>query len=299
MTAVLLIGYNRPENVIQRVKEISLNFPRHLYISIDGTNDVATRMQMVESVERAISKYSTTYETTIMWNEKNMGLSNHLNFAIDKVLEIERNIIVIEDDIRIPTNLVKNLDFALNHFKDFPNFGVAGGFSGIPLAGNMRINYWRRSTAFSAWGWAVGRETWSKFQLKLPNGNFDLHFQDSQSWNALPINQRIIWKKRFEKVRENPRKTWDFQMQYATFKYDLFHVLPLFRLCENIGFDDPRSTNTKSPRPKWMQPDVVSNTVIQKELPRKVSTLLERYVDPYTISGTIKTPKILSSQFRK
>ena len=49
----------------------------------------------------------------------------------------------------------------------------------------------------------------------------------------------------------NPSLTWDFQMQFTSFVNNLYHLLPKYRLCDNVGFDDLRATNTKNRRPNW------------------------------------------------
>ena len=94
--------------------------------------------------------------------------------------------------------------------------------------------------------------------------------------------------RRFEKVAKNPMFTWDYQMQFMSFKYDLDHILPVFRISDNEGFDDERSTNTKSLRPRWMGKVVkVSDNLIVRSVPATLNKLFER-VDSVTIAGDSK-----------
>jgi hypothetical protein len=53
------------------------------------------------------------------------------------------------------------------------------------------------------------------------------------------------------KVAIDPNKTWDFQMQFMSFRYNLPNLSPIYRAVDNVGFADNRSTNTKSRKPKY------------------------------------------------
>jgi hypothetical protein len=291
VSAVLLIGFNRPGNIIERVREISQNSPKHLYISIDKCEDRAIYNEMQVAVNDAIEHYHDSAKVTVIWQPSRLGLARHVKSAIDESLESEKEIIVVEDDVKISTNFVRDMSGAFDTFGNKNDFGTVGGFSGIPFSQSWKQNYWRRTLVFSAWGWMIGQNTWSKYQPQIPPGDIKDQFGDSASWASLSSTQKATWLNRFEKVRSNPSLTWDYQMQYMTFKFDLFHVLPLFRICENLGFGDSRSTNTKNPKPKWMQTEHISEGEFKGELPPFVASVISRRIDSYTISG--------DSRFRK
>jgi len=295
VSAVLLLGFNRPENIIQRVSEISENSPKHLYISIDKCADEATSREMHLAVDRAIENYHDTANVTVIWQSSNLGLANHVKLAIDKSLESEEKIIVIEDDIKISRNFVRDMSLSFDSFGEKDNFGTVGGFSGIPFSKNLNRNYWRKTSAFSAWGWMIGQNAWSKYLPQIPSGNLKDKLNNSVSWASLSSTQKATWLNRFEKVRSNPSLTWDYQMQYMTFKFDLFHMLPLFRICENVGFGDSRSTNTKNPKPNWMQSEIVSEGVFKGEIPSRAARVISKHIDSYTISGDSMLRKSVNS----
>ena len=294
MFAILLIGYNRPENILHRVAEISLNKPTKLYISIDKSPEENVSREMSMAVERAAS-LSNISDQIIVWNQKkNLGLAQHIKTAIDKSLELEERIIVLEDDIRIKDSFAAQLSSGYELLHGTGDFATIGAFSGVPIIGNHTKNFWRGTNYFSAWGWMIGRDIWSKYQINLPAGDMQNHLKNSDSWNGLSSTQKETWLIRFEKVRNNHQLTWDYQMQYMTFKYDLKHYLPLFRICENVGFADPRSTNTRNSQPKWMQSSLIySREFSAKPLPRRTE-LFFRKVDSFTISGDSKLRKIVN-----
>ena len=67
----------------------------------------------------------------------------------------------------------------------------------------------------------------------------------------MSAQERLIWKRRFGKVIQNPMSTWDFQMQFMSFKFDKLHYLPYFRIIDNEGFNDVRGTNITGRIPNW------------------------------------------------
>lgn len=285
MTAVLLVGYNRPENLLQRITELSRNRPEKLYISIDGSDNSVIRTGISESIETGAKLYFDPKTLNVNIMPRNLGLSSHIDTAVSKILETEENVLVLEDDIRITETLVSQLSSGFREFSKSPNFGTIGGFSGVPIYSEAKRNYWRQTPAFSAWGWMIGRHSWSKYSLQIPKGDLEEQLKKSKSWHSLSKTQKNTWLHRFGKVQANPSLTWDYQMQFMCFKYDHFNVLPLFRICENVGFADSRSTNTKNAKPVWMQDHVLFQGEFNKSLSPFPSKILSKHVDSFTISG--------------
>lgn len=285
MTAVLLLGYSRPESIVQRIKEIASNDPSHLYVSIDKSESPETRKSVRQAVENALNQYPHPTAVSLTFQESRLGLSSHITTALTSALENEVEVAILEDDIKIGPTYLSQLAKGYEKYSDNRNFGTIGGFSGFPIARTNANNYWRTTKYFSAWGWMTSGSTWEKYQLNLPPGDFNTHLSGSESWMTLSERQKKTWIHRFEKVRNNPRLTWDFQMQYLSFKFDLFNVLPVFRICENVGFGDSRSTNTKEAKPKWMQSGTLCTSQIRGEVPKVASNFLSSHIDSFTISG--------------
>jgi len=266
-----------------------------LYISLDKCHDQSVSKAMQHAVEQAAKAYSEPSKITFIQQKKNLGISNHIRLAIDKAFESENKLVILEDDIRIGPKFLSQLEFRYATTKEDKNVGTIGGFSGVPILVNSMRNYWRKSNYFSAWGWMTGIETWTKYLPLIPDGDIEKQLKNSNSWNQLSSVQRKTWVGRFEKVRKFPRLTWDYQMQYTTFKFDLVHALPLFRICENEGFADSRSTNTRNPRPKWMQSEIICESDFSHEVLPWPSQLVLDQVDAFTISGDSRLRKRINN----
>lgn len=287
--AVLLLGFRRPEFIQQRLSEIGKTPSLDVIVSIDG--GISQRdMEIYSEMEINLDKEYFRF----IYHDSNLGLVPHIITSITKTLETYMNVIVIEDDVKISANFLSTIAENLASSND-PRIATWGGFSPIrPWKKLENFNRWRQTPYFSAWGWGISRSAWQMYSSKLPSDDFENQLSESASWSKLSEYQKRVWKSRFRKVYKNPTFTWDYQMQYITFKYDLIHVLPVFRLVDNQGFEDLRSTNTKSNRPKWMGNHTIAElTPIPKFVPTHASKVFI-YLDSFTFAGDSKLLKLLT-----
>lgn len=250
---VLLIGFNRPEYFKLRLKEILSWNPPHLYITIDGPRTDEDKIEL-DIIYREISNIPDSQQFTVWVLEKNLGLSFHITEAVSKVLTKETNLIIIEDDIEMYYNCYLSLSSVLNN-ELINNFSIVSGFSSIPsppkVINFLFPNLFRAGIYTGLWGWGVRRDKWQLYKLEIMSDEFRENLDNSKLWRNLSSRQKNIWLNRFSKVSKNPKLTWDYQMQYLVFKYDLPVLSPIFRSCDNVGFNSPLSTNTKGKRPRY------------------------------------------------
>ena len=288
VSTILLIGFNRPELLKRRISEIAKNRPKNLHISIDGCSDKSLTKRIQSAVEESVEKYIIDSKVQIKYQGTNLGLSKHITCAVTKVLEEEDSVLVLEDDIRIGPNFLQNIIQAWKNNPNPSSIGTIGGFSSLPSNLPIRGNFWRQTKYFSAWGWSISSKNWEKYNRHLPQVNIEKQLTDSPAWLSLSDYQRDTWLNRFRKVINNPDFTWDYQFQYMTFKENFVNLLPLKRICENEGFHDSRSSNTKSPRPLWMGKTGINESAFAENLNPHISSLIEDYIDSFTISGDSK-----------
>lgn len=249
-TALLLIGFNRVEFIEMRLSEIARNADVPIFLSIDGGISRENRVRF----ERVVEKFridNNSRDLKVNFNEQNLGLAIHITESISRVLMNFEYCIVLEDDVSISDNFVSSLLNFRNHLNE--KVLTVGGFSGHPtIFARVLKNKMRTTPYFSAWGWMTSRKGWSEYNLNLSVLNFRDYLIRARSWQKLSVGQQRIWLRRFQKVAIPKPTTWDFQMQFASFCLDAIHLVPTFRICDNIGFQDSRSMNNKNRRPRWM-----------------------------------------------
>ncbi len=250
---VLLVGFNRPDFLMDRLKEILSWDPPHIYISIDGPKRDGDQ-ESSKIISQYLNKFKTNENMTIWIHKKNQGISYNATEAIGRVFIKEKNIIVVEDDIKMSKNIYKGISNILLD-SQIKKIGIVGGFGAIPSPSNMVFkkfpNRWRTTRYCSLWGWGVRKEIWDLYEVDLSRVDLDKSLSSSRIWNKLSKKQQKIWMSRFHRVQKYPHFTWDTQLQFMCFKYEFKNILPLYRSLDNLGFGDEKSTNTKLPKPKW------------------------------------------------
>jgi hypothetical protein len=245
---ILIIGYNRLDLLKQILTEIQHWDTARIYISIDGPINEAGDV-INQQIRSFLETYSHSKKVTVWFNKENLGNSKNLVHSITRVFEIEETCIVIEDDIQIYYNAYEGIDNVLRN-TDVKNLGIVGGFSALPappkILQYLFPNKFRPCIRVNIWGWGVRKSTWNLYERDLSSCNVQSILNKSKSWLSLSYKQQQIWSGRFAKLSANPDLTWDTQVQFMVFRYDLINFLPRFRALDNVGFSDLRSTNNKS-----------------------------------------------------
>ena len=264
---VLLIGFNRPEFIRARVKELSRMPIEKLYISLDGgSHENYYEMREVLNWSKHILRDIEFLQ--IYKHEKNLGIVTHITSTITKLLKKHSHLIIVEDDVVLANNFYVNMVRGFNYQIETKKKGIVGGFSATNLSNFKSIeNKWRESKYSVIWGWGCSAEIWSDYNSRLDEKKLEKELERSKTWANLSTFQQQVWKGRFHKTIINPNFTWDIQLQYLSFTHDFINLYPISTLTRNTGYSDQRSTNTKNTRPNWMtitEPDsrVVSNKKI-------------------------------------
>ena len=107
-TALLLIGYNRPELLLKRLTEIAEMEVRHVYIAIDGGKEShTTNMRRSLNEARSLLLDKTTLQ--IIHQKHNLGMSKHITKSISYAFKSHNSLIVVEDDIELNKYFFKNI----------------------------------------------------------------------------------------------------------------------------------------------------------------------------------------------
>jgi len=282
---VLLIGYNRPDLIQKRLNEIAILNVDRIHVSVDGST-----MENNQEHERLLQEFrgrlpsKVDYSYTI--HKSNLGLTPHVTRAISEFLEKSQHAIILEDDISFNEVTLTSLIFGLQELERLNRKGTVGAFSPFRLPERVaRHNRFVESKYFLCWGWAVSRETWYVYESNLKFDDIEALLATSETWLSLNEKQRKIWTSRFEKVSRDPQFTWDFQMQFATFRNDMIHLLPLGSLAINEGFSDPRATHTSNAKPRWMRNRDLSTYQITDSTNSRILTRAYNLILGLTVVG--------------
>jgi hypothetical protein len=283
--ALILVGYNRPDLIEARLNEISKLPILKLYINIDFSSK-----EMTEKMENIISdfveKHGRNIKIKSVFQNKNLGLNDHIIFSINNCLAKNENFILVEDDIKLSSNFYLNMVNGFNLQSRSQELGYIGAFSPLNLKTfPIKKNYWRKTIYFSCWGWGTNKNTWRLYKENLGLVEINKELSKSKSWESLNRWQKYLWLHRFRKIQMNPKMTWDIQFQYMSFVNDFYNIVPVNRIIDNEGYSDTRASHTIENKPFWFKNGFADYQIESKVLPESFSKLFNRIVDSNTVAG--------------
>jgi len=289
---LVLVGYNRPELIEKRLKEISSMPISKLYINIDfESNEMTQIMQSI--INDFEKKHKNNFITEANIQNENLGLNDHIFFSINKCLDENENFILIEDDIKLSPNFYQNMLNGFNLQSNRQKLGYIGGFSALNLNNFLfKKNYWRKTIYFSCWGWGTNKNTWNLYKEKLDFIDINQEMKNSKTWSSLNKWQRYLWLHRFQKMQMHPKSTWDIQFQYISFLHDFYNLVPVNRFVDNEGYSDIRASHTIERKPFWFKNGFKSVQIQKKEIPEIISRTINKLIDSNTVAGDGRLTKM-------
>lgn len=239
-TPVLLLVFNRPEktrfvfNVIRNVR------PQKLYVAIDAPRENrADDIENCNQVKSIVENVDWQCETHYLYQEKNLGCSKSGVTAWDWVFKTEDRVIFVEDDGLATPDAFFFIQEMLEKYRDDKRIAYVGSV-------NYGLSYGANSYFFSrcpAATYFMG--TWKRV--------FDLYEYNLESYeetkkdklfrkhfltNIEYIVRNQIYKSYVHSVKVGKRQnTYDVQMSYLSYKYDMYSIHPNVNLVSNIGLD--------------------------------------------------------------
>lgn len=295
-TAILVVGFNRPDLLERLLRHLQEGELKNIVVSIDSDFSGKHNEQILNLQQYKFPKLDWRFR------KKNLGVGLHVPFAVTEVLTEYSNCIVLEDDVFASIACLVSLTEKLE--EGLPEKCMTVGlFGGIPYNPLLKYvlgpNRWRKTEYFSAWAWGVTATSWKKYEHLLIASELEKNLTNSKIWPAKTADSKNRWLSRFQKVCHSPNFTWDFQMQYSTYKNDSYHLLPIYRSADNLGFGDIRSTNTKSTKPNWYVGKTIGRSVTNGDISNNLIQTLCENIDRLTWAGDSDTRSSIGLVMRR
>jgi hypothetical protein len=294
---ILLIGYNRPDFFQDRLNELRVLPIRKLYISIDSISN-----EISPEISKLVNEFvgsEPNFQVWVNFESQNQGLTRHITSAISRVLEVEEAVIVVEDDISLSIQSYNAFNAGHLISKSMRLTGVVSGFSPLVQPVWFQKNIWRRTPYFAVWGWVATQQNWSNYTFDITKIDISKELENSRSWRKLSSFQKSVWLSRFNRAQRDPLLTWDIQMQYFSFQHDYVNLVPLFRVVENLGFNDSRAVHTKFKKPRWFRTSDPRNAITPANKMKKSVDNVGYVIDSITLAGDSRMLHIWTHKIRK
>ena len=281
------MGFNRPNFIRDRLIELESLKMKDLsiYLSVDGPRDGIPKDILAIDEIKTIYRESSIARAVQPWfSPVNRGCDGHIFNSIDRVLQENDCLLVIEDDVSIsPIAIVDMLSQAaicLERGMINPIVAVSGFARKFVLTRNR----WRLSKYFCAWGFVLNKEFWQihKATLKLQDPVvLEELFSNSHTWHSMSKRKRSIWAERI------CRSNYDYLIQRTLFLKGLHTIAPIFRISDNLGHGSTGAVHTRFKTPFFLRFLVFGkNTIFRNEIVsgKKINWLLA-WLDSQTWAG--------------
>lgn len=233
---VLMIGFNRPDNIKKVFEKVRDAQPCKLYIAIDGARkDKDGESDIVEATKKVVESIDWECEVHRKYNEENLGAEVTISSALRWICENEEYFIMLEDDIVAPISFFRFMEEMLIKYKDNENIKLVSGNNFTPLPTPNGEDYFFSEYGHT-WGWGSWRRVWHDFDLniKIPKEHCTLEFCRTLANSE----EQAKWlKTHYTYLRKQGvgNCTWDYISSYKCKVKRMLSIVPRVNLATNIG----------------------------------------------------------------
>ena len=233
--AVLVITYSRPDGLSYLLETLISAEIRDIYIAIDGPRNYRDIVNQ-EKIDLEISRYSLDSKIRIhvLKRVQNLGVAGGVLNAIDWFFSQEKMGLILEDDLRISSDLLRFSDQSLEKYKDNPEVWMISGTQLFPNPKDTKHVIW--SSYPMIWGWAGWAKKWEVMRESLLR-------KKEIGIRHLANRRHLFWGVGSNRALSGKVDTWDTPLAFEFWKQGKFCLISPVNLVSNTG-DDEVSTNT-------------------------------------------------------
>ena len=245
-SAVLLIGFNRPDTMQQVFDAVRLAKPDKLYFAVDGPRREKNEEDKVQAVRDIIRQVDWPCDVHTLFREENVGCGFGPAGAIAWAFENEDRLIVLEDDCVPSQSFFRFCNEMLERYMDDERISIVSGRSHWH-GSNFFDKYDYLFTRYAhTWGWATWKRVWTHFDIYMKDvpeflsegGALNIHPDRRVAERA-----NASLRNKYEHIAEEVTHSWDSQWAYTRLKYGL-GIVPSHNLIHNVGDVGTHSNST-------------------------------------------------------
>ncbi len=233
---ILLIGFNRPDNIEKVFERIRAAKPTKLYVAIDGARENKEGEDfLVNQVKFIVKSVDWDCEVQYRFNDSNLGAEVTISSAIKWVFEKEECAIILEDDIVVPFSFFEFMQEMLVKYIDVDIISSVSGSNFTPMGSPNGEDYFFCRYGHS-WGWGTWRRVWYDFDLNMEIKKEHCTLDFTKTFTN-SIAEAKYYQRLFSSLRKNGigNNTWDFMGLYKHRVKGMLSVVPRVNLATNIG----------------------------------------------------------------
>ena len=236
---VLLIGFNRPDLLVQVIERLRTAQPRRVYIAIDGPRSGhPDDPWKVQACRDAALTIDWTSDLHLLFHEENLGCGRAVSAALAWFFSCEERGVIIEDDILPAPSFLEFCSTLLDRYAQNPQVGSISGCNLVPdYAMSTPETQYRFSQITHVWGWATWRRAWEHYRFDLSDWRAQLSTETLWRCTGGSLTGTLHWGAAFDAVRRGLIDTWDIQWVFSSMCAGQLTATTNVNLASNQGFE--------------------------------------------------------------
>lgn len=255
---VLIIAFQRPENLKEIVERCIANGVRHIYISVDGPpKNSQIKIRNHNSIKSFLLdlRSNLSIQVSMRFSAHNVGCSANVLNSIDWFFSNEEFGAILEDDCIPEDSFFLFARSSLTILSENNEVKIAGGSQFYPGAERENAD-WMIGKYPIIWGWVTTRDNWVQLSslMKIAIN------QNSHRLDFLSASEDLFWAAGLRRASLGFTDAWDAVLAYVFHKKNFKCLLPAVSLIRNVGNDDYAVHNMKDNKQIQMRTGIFINS---------------------------------------
>jgi hypothetical protein len=273
-TPVLILAYNRPDQIRGLVDSLRVHKPKKIMVGIDGPKDKPGDRDAVAEVNSEIEKIDWTDDIEMLNRQSNIGIRFAVPEAVSWAINKHGQVIVLEDDIRPGPEFFDFMKYALAEFRHSETVGHISGYNLVPKKFLTKPNDRIRASIYpESYAWATWARAWDKYDDSLEwavsQSNSDLAKRVG-SWAG-----SAVWSMNFKDAKSGAISTWAYRWVSSLWKNELVSLGPNRNMANYAG--NASGTHTRF-APNWIEPLVESIGLLRNDNNVAIDVIADHWV---------------------
>lgn len=233
---IAIFACKRPMHLSQLLNSLSLNAEANfsdLKIFVGGPRDPKDWSQVRSTID--IARAVAGFKSVVVEEKFDLITSCALlEYGINKVLEENSTLIVLEDDLLVREDFIRYMNESLERYKDDERVIQISGWNwGKTLEGMPNTTH--LFPVNTSWGWATWHRAWNNPRNILED--YSWLTEKSQRIHNFNLSENYDYLGMIEAVAHENYDAWDVNWYLNCFRNDKLVLYPNSSLVINQGFD--------------------------------------------------------------
>ena len=269
-TPILLLGYNRPNQLRGLINSIAPLRPKLVLLAVDGPKENrANDHDLVRETKELAGEINWNAKVRTRFRDTNLGLRRAVVDAVTWASSEYGKVVVLEDDVRAGPQLLEYFHKSLDEFRNNQKIAHVNGYNLVPQKYILHPEQPVRLTIYpESYAWATWDRAWNKYDDNLTWAR-NASIKDLARVCGSNIGA-LRWKQNFALASSERIDTWAFRWLATMWEQDWLMVSPNRNLARYEGWQDGthtlRSTKNRELVPSEIE---ISNILQEKTNPQK------------------------------